>query len=848
MRISSWVAGCVCVLAGTPGDAFAQTSTSSTAERGVDLETIVVTGVAGLRRSQLKSSVSVSDLSLDEIKDFAPRTTAEIFRNIPGIRSESSGGENNANINVRGIPVTTGGAKYVQLQEDGLPVLAFGDITFGNADNFLRFDTTVRRIEAIRGGSASTFTSNGPGAIINLISRTGDVEGGEVGLTRGLDFDTTRVDFQYGSPFLDNWTFHVGGFFRTGEGVREAGYNAEEGGQLKANLTRKFDSGHVRLYFKHLNDRVIPYLPAPMRVSGSTVEPVAGFDFRNQTLSSRYLLNNVRVDSNGQIGNVSVADGVRSITNAIGLEAEFDLGADWKISNRGRYSANSGGFVGTFANGIVNLDSAASTYGGTSLQYHNGPRAGQDVTAATAGSDMLIDNLLFDVAVNDLSHFVNDLRLSKKIETGIGDFDVAVGYYKSIQQVATEWSFNNYLQELRGDNAALINVVDANGNFTTNGGITQFGIFDPFFDLAFNRDAVYGSLAYSVGRFSFDASVRYEIMNGSGSSSQAPTSDPTSGGTTRYNSDDNGDGLVDGAEVDLDINGDGRINLAEQGGINGGTGLRDGIPVVDQGDLFAVDYTVDYVSYSLGANYEFIDGFAAFARFSQGASTNGDRLLLGAAAFTGSGDLVDDDSAVDIVQQAELGLKFQKKGAFGNVAVFLTGFFASTDESNFDVTTGRAVDRTVQAFGAELEASYRYGPFYLVGGVTGTQAEITRDSLNEALEGNTPQRQAPLIYQVTTGWADFAWDRFYSVGFNVVGTLDSPASDANNWDMPGFHQVNVFANIELFPQVLLSFNANNLFNTFGMTEVQESDLPDNGIVRGRPINGRSMSLSLRYQF
>ena len=142
-------------------------------------------------------------------------------------------------------------------------------------------------------------------------------------------------------------------------------------------------------------------------------------------------------------------------------------------------SANSGGFVGTFTGGIRDLDGTAAAYQGTSLQYHNGPLAGQAVTAQTLGSSFLIDNLLFDVRVDDLSHFANDLRISKKLETGIGDFDVAVGYYKSIQQVETEWSFNFYLQELRGDNAALIDVVDANGNVTTNNGVTRVWYLRP---------------------------------------------------------------------------------------------------------------------------------------------------------------------------------------------------------------------------------------------------------------------------------------------------------------------------------------------------------------------------------
>ena len=120
------------------------------------LEEVVVTGVVN-PRAKIKSSVSITTLDVKQVEQSAPRSTAEIFRTIPGIRSESSGGEGNANISVRGVPISSGGSKYLQIQEDGLPVLLYGDIAFATADIFTRFDRNIAKIEAIRGGSASNF-------------------------------------------------------------------------------------------------------------------------------------------------------------------------------------------------------------------------------------------------------------------------------------------------------------------------------------------------------------------------------------------------------------------------------------------------------------------------------------------------------------------------------------------------------------------------------------------------------------------------------------------------------------------------------------------------------------------
>ena len=216
------------------------------AQDALGFEQIVVTGsVRG--GTKMDSSVSVSSISPEDFAVAAPRATAEVFRSIPGIRSESTGGEGNANIAVRGLPVASGGAKFLVLQEDGLPVMQFGDVAFGNADIFLRADSTIATIDAIRGGSSSTLASNSPGGIINFISKTGDSEGGSISTTIGLDYDTTRTDFEYGGDISDTMRFHIGGFFREGEGPREAGYNANSGGQIKANLTKEFDTGFIRL-------------------------------------------------------------------------------------------------------------------------------------------------------------------------------------------------------------------------------------------------------------------------------------------------------------------------------------------------------------------------------------------------------------------------------------------------------------------------------------------------------------------------------------------------------------------------------------------------------------------------
>ena len=294
----------------------------------LDLDAIIVTATPK-SGNRLDTSVSVSVLSETAVADAAPRTTAEIFRQIPGIRSEATGGDGNANIAVRGLPVASGGAKFLQLQEDGLPVLQFGDIAFGNADIFLRADQTVGSIQAVRGGSASTLASNAPGGVINFLSKDGNEAGGVVMATLGLDHEEYRLDFNYGAPLGEKTRFNIGGFWREGEGPRRAGYNGNSGYQIKANLTQEFDSGYIRLYAKRLDDRAIGYLPMPTLVTGSNADPkyrsFPGFNIKSDTPHSAFFTTDVGLDGNNNRRTTDITDGMHPVVTAVGFEAVFEL-------------------------------------------------------------------------------------------------------------------------------------------------------------------------------------------------------------------------------------------------------------------------------------------------------------------------------------------------------------------------------------------------------------------------------------------------------------------------------------------------------------------------------------------
>ncbi len=794
--------------------AFAQDAEAPADEESAD---IVVTGVArGTNR--LDTSVSVSSLSADDIAATSPRSAAELFRNLPGVRSESSGGEGNANIQVRGLPVASGGSKFVQIHEDGLPVLEFGDITFGNADIFIRTDLTVARVESIRGGSASTFASNSPGGIINIIHATGSNEGGAVQLSAGIDFDEYRVDAAYGARLSDSTYFHVGGFYRQGEGPRAVGYDGNRGGQIRASITQEFDGGFIRISGRYLNDRSTGYLPNPVQVTGTNANPeysnVPNFDINNDSLHSRNFLTARSLNAQNIPQNYDVREGMHPIVAAFGVEAEFELSDNITLTNRMRYADISGSFVSPFPGSVALAPAIASGFGaGTTLRFFNGANAGQAVPANT----LIAQVVLFNTRLNSLNNITNDLRLNGEFAMGGGTLNATAGLYKSSQDINTDWLWTSHLLEVRGGgNAALIDAVSSTGVPLTDGGTVAYSA--SFFGnccrrayrLNYDTTAPFVALSFDAGALTLDGSLRFDFGNASGSLF----------GT------DLGNGI---AAAPFDINGNGSISRAEQT-----TGRIAGTRAI-------VDYDYNYTSYSVGANYRVNDSLALFARHSRGGRANADRITFNSDNINNAtGALRNTAVAIDFTTQSEAGVKYRS----GGVQLFATVFRANTEEENFQATTQTVFSRSYRATGVELEAAIRSGPWSVTGGATYTDAEITRDAISPANVGNRPRRQANLVYQLTP---QYTTDLF-SLGLNFVGTSASFAQDNEGLVLPAFTQINAFLSVRPVENVQLSLNANNIFNTEGFTEAEEGSIPANGIVRARSISGRTIQFAVRFDF
>ena len=367
--------------------AVGQASAPATAAEpgnSLNLDKVIVTGTP-VRTTKMKSSSSISTLDSDQLQLAAPNSSAEALHSIPGIHAESSGGEGNANVTVRGVPISAGGSRYVQFQEDGLPILLNGDLNFVTPDMYLKLDGTLGHIEAVRGGAASVLGSNAPGGIINFVSKTGEEEGGSVSLSKGLGFNESRFDYDYGGRISDKTRFFVGGFYRYGDTVRDTGGGRiENGGQIKANITHELgDGSFIRVNFKHLDDQTpivqdVAYTlsnPNPTHANPATIQPYPGIDPRTATFYSPYWPGVVTRNANNSLTTTNINSGLTVKENAIGLVGSFKLGNGWTLDEAIRKSQKSGSFEAGYP---ASLPFAAAP--GT--KYASGPNIGKAYTGS----------------------------------------------------------------------------------------------------------------------------------------------------------------------------------------------------------------------------------------------------------------------------------------------------------------------------------------------------------------------------------------------------------------------------------------------------------------------------------
>ncbi|MGO2128762.1 MAG: TonB-dependent receptor [Pseudoalteromonas prydzensis] len=794
--------------------------TPTPADKQQDFERIIVTGVSGKTRNILTSSISITQLSTQQLEQQSPYSSAEILKNVTGFWVEDSGGETNNNVAPRGLRGGEG-FRFISLMEDGLPITYDGIWS----DFFLRPDLTHQTIEAVRGGSSGIFTLNGPAAMVNYIGRRGsETPFNLVKLSQAVNYNYTRLDGVVSGPLNDQLFYTLGGFYRSSNGIREPGFNSDLGGQFSARLSWLTDDIELDFSYKHLNDKTSFYAPLVMQNQG-TIKQLSSLPYDYGTLLSDDLkvLNFQTPEGTRQH---DLEDAQHTLMNSYTVQFKALLSEQLQLNNIARYANLSNSFYT-----LMNLGNESIIDANSRLQFDDITQFKSHFADATlqAKYQRSTDKTLIKDASqlngNGLitssyplysrykqQQFINHLSVNYRKE----HWSISLGYIYAQSDFSSlpldQW-LGQLLTEVKHQPERLdIVLVDQHdnvvANFTEHGFLSYAGPVYLTGQGQSQSHSLYASLDWQItDKLRFDFALRNEQLTLSSRSQQAQLS-TTSSAKNYYSHYTQASSLTD--------------SFSEN-------------------------------ALSIGANYQLSEQLAVFTRYADAFEMP--RLINygNARGWAKNEQLRAQQNFGQPISLtlSEIGLRYQAPHWQFSGTVFDTNF----DPLPFTVyrgaaSTQQAVLINTQTQGLEFEYNYQFNQawqFAAIGvwqdaGFYGIPAQLPQSKFNGNQITRTPELQLRLTPEYNAGPLTVA------VTWSYVGKRYSDI--ANHFALPAYQTWDLLAEYALTEQLSAQLEVKNLTNTLGLTEGNPRDdlSHQEPLFYGRPIFGRTIKVALSYQF
>jgi iron complex outermembrane receptor protein len=785
-----------------------------------EVQQVVVTGTASASGTRkIDTSFSITTATEEQLKEAAPSSTADVLKIVPGVYAEATGGQSGANVEVRGFP-SGSDSPFVSVQLNGNPVYPVPVLSFFEGTSAFRLDDTIERVEVLRGGPSTIYSTGQPGATMNFILKKGDdTPEGNIRLSTGTG-SLRRIDGVYSGKIADGWYGMIGGFYRTTNGVRNAGFPSDDGGQLSASLTRKLDQGELTVYVRSTNDKNAFYTGVPLMSSngGHAISSFPGFNPLTGTLMSNEMRNFTVEAGPGKTLNYDLGNGRGLDATLIGADFQQKING-WDVSNK--MNAFNGD-LNTIALFTGNNPMSAADYLSGAIAGSNNPAtiAAAGGVAATGGAmsyvhggavdpnQQVLDAGLWAVE-KKLRSFTDELRVSREI--GYNN-TLTAGAYVATYSAHDTWYLGNSHLMTATPNASLINVKLNNGVVVANNGTDGPVNYAPVASYNGTNTAVYVADEWRVNdRIKVDAGMRHEKQSLSGTVSNLTSGDTDGNPLTVYN---NGTSMPSGSNIGLS---------------------RD-----DSANSFTV-----------GGLYKLARDSSVFVRANQGHTF----IAFDDMRNAGSQAVLDDRNRVPDpkISQYEIGFKTATPLYSAYVNAFWTDFKGISFQqilSNGDVLYSVSGSH---GKGAEFELALRP--------LAGLQLQLTGDWQDStykdapasngqvSINGNQVQRQPKFQYRFTPSYrlpiGEYAL-RFYGTYAHVGARW---ADQQNTQYLPAYNTLDLGVLAELSEKLELRLTGTNINNELGLTE-GNSRLVGGGAgpIIARPIFGRTWEASLNYRF
>jgi iron complex outermembrane receptor protein len=777
-----------------------------------EVQQVVVTGTASASGTRkIDTSFSITTATEEQLKQAAPSSTADILKIVPGVYAEATGGQSGANVEVRGFP-SGSDSPFVSVQMNGNPIYPVPVLSFFEGTSAFRLDDTIERVEVLRGGPSTIYSSGQPGATMNFIlKKGGDTPEGNIRLTTGTG-SLRRVDGMYSGKIADGWYGMIGGFYRTTNGVRDAGFPSDDGGQLSASLTRKLDGGELTVYARTTHEKNAFYTGVPLMSSnnGHTISAFPGFDPLTGTLMSNELRNFTIEAGPGRTLNYDLGNGRGMDGTLVGADFQQKFNG-WDVSNKlnvfsadlntiALFTGNNPMSAADYLSGAINTNNNAATIaaaggaatGGTMSYVHGG---------AVAPDQQVIQAGLWAVE-KKLRSFTDELRVSRDIGA---NNTVTAGAYLTTYSAHDTWYLGNSHLMTATPNASLINVKLNNGVTVSNNGTDGNVFYAPIASYSGNNTAVYIADEWRVNdRIKLDAGMRHEKQHISGSVSNLTAGDTDNNPLTVYN---NGTSMPSGSYTGLS---------------------RD-----DNANSFTV-----------GGLYKLARDTSVFVRANQGHTF----IAFDDMRNAGSQDVLNDRNRVPNpkITQYEVGVKTATPLYSAYVNAFWTDFKGISFQQ---VLTNQVLYSVSGSHGKGVEFEAAVRP------LAGLQLQLTGDwqdstyKDNPDIAGRMVQRQPKFQYRFTPSYRLPIGDgalRFYGTYAHIGARW---ADQQNTQYLPAYNTLDLGMLAELSDKLELRLTGTNVNNALGLTEGNSRLVgASSGPIIARPIFGRAWEVSVNYRF
>ncbi len=792
------------------------------------LDEVIVTGVFD-PRTRMQASVAISTLSAVQLERIVPSSSIDLLKNLPGVYVNSARGEVGNSIYTRGLNYN-GGFFYVSMQEDGLPVMGISGLM--QPDGFLRADATIQRVEAVRGGTASILGPNAPGGIFNYVSKKGgQTLEGEVRARFGLEGDGQnpylRGDFNIGGPLSKDktLTFNVGGFYRNADGPKYPGYKLSNGGQVKANVVKQYNSGSLKVYAKLLDDNTAPFEFTPTK-NFTNPETAGSFTNTSSTLIKALQftipksLTGLDKDVNYDTEKVQAFNEV-----AAGLSWEQRFGQGWTFSNNFRVSnkdyttqttavvfpfrvdqfsfyavSGNAGRMGTYEF----YDPATGRSYGTVQQLpptSPGPPRIVPGTLSLPGGDVQANSVFYNpnpYGQNSLNDIINQATLTKKLKnmSFTGGFYYVQSKATRLAVVPAAQSFATIQDKPQTVAIRYTSLSGLKQQLTNDKGILNFGGGGFYDNEATVRQAAlfFGHNWDITDKLNVDWGIRAENFNISSKFT-----------TPRRVLPDSKLG-ADGDSLTLFDN---RVFTRNP----------------EQSFEKKLSFS-DVFSYSVGVNYSVNDHFAVYGRYSQGRKTPDLSYFMDIANQQLTSNI--SIEAQDI-RMAELGLKFRTD----KISLFVTPFYTlAGNVPNFQIFQNPDASyyapprlyQQIRTTGLELEGNVALNRHFSIRAIATLQNSVADSFAVYLANANGPADDKLVTYHGgkndNIGTMIMLTPTFTAGGF--VASLNFQymgkrwANVGNAFQLPAFGAVDLNLSYNINKHFSLSASLNNVLNTYGV--------------------------------